>query len=284
MGDLGSLDFSNQDLRNRSFRGRNLNGADFRGSDIRGCDFSGAQLVGANFERARTGQTRRQGFLPLVVTGACALALAYGLAQMIFAALGQTPEQPTWISVVMLHIFSGVAGAGSASGALLGWLSRAGWAGMYLSGVCSAALTGFFYVGSYFDQSLEAAIAGAVAGAILTAILGLTVRRQIGILFPAMGAVAAYGFSFLMWTTAIAHLNAAQYVWGFCLGALSLVYVGFVICSLRGIGHGISQLMGTSFRGADITNAQFDQANLGKADFSGVRGRPKVWSDSGNEK
>ncbi|MBD1919226.1 MULTISPECIES: pentapeptide repeat-containing protein [Cyanophyceae] len=273
MGDLDSLDFSNRDLRNRSFRGRNLSGADFEGSDIRGCNFGHAQLVGANFERARTGQTRRQVFLPLVVAGAFALALAYGLSHMVFGALGQTPEQSAWMSVVMLHIFSGVAGVGSASRALFGWGGRVGRAGMHLSGVCSAALVGFFYLGNYFDQSLKAAIAGAVAGAGLAVVFGLMAKKPMGVIIPALGAIAAYGFSFLVWTAAIAHLSARQYIWGVCLGALSLAYVGFAICSLQALGHGVSQLIGTSFRGANLTNAQFDQGNLKNTDFSKAIGR-----------
>lgn len=273
MGGLNSLNFSNQDLRNRSFRGRNLSGADFKGSDIRGCDFGHAQLVGANFERARTGQTRRQVFLPLVVAGAFALALAYGLSQMVFGALGQTPEQSAWMSVVMLHIFAGVAGVGSASRALCGWGVRVGRAGIYLSGVCSAALTGFFYLGSYFDQNPQAAIAGAVAGAGLAVVFSLMAKQPMGVIIPAMGAVAAYGFSFLVWTAAIAHVSAGQYIWGICLGALSLVYGGFAICSLQTVGHGASQLIGTSFRGANLTNARFDQGNLKSTDFSQAIGR-----------
>ncbi|MEP0903296.1 pentapeptide repeat-containing protein [Nodosilinea sp. FACHB-13] len=273
MGGLDSLDFSNRDLRNRSFRGRNLSGADFRGSDIRGCDFGQAQLVGANFERARTGQTRRQVFLPLMVAGAFALALAYGLSQMVFGALGQTPEQSAWMSVVMLHIFAGVAGTGSASRALVGRDVSASRAGLYLSGVCSAALAGFFYLGSYFDQNLKAAIAGAIAGASLAIVFSLMAKKPMRVFIPAMGAIAAYGFSFLIWTAAIAHLSARQYIWGVCLGALSLVYVWFAICSLRAVGHGVSQLIGTSFRGANLTNAQFDQGNLKNTDFSKAIGR-----------
>ena len=272
MGGLNSLDFSNRDLRNRSFRGRDLSGADFRGADIRGCDFGHAQLVRANFERARTGQTRRQVFLPLGVAGGLALALAYGLSHMVFGALGQTPEQPAWMSVVMLHIFSGVAGVSSASRALVGW-GVIGRAGLYLSGACSAALIGFFYLGSYFDQSLKAAIAGAVAGAGLAIVLSLMAEKPMGVIVPAMGTMAAYGFSFLVWTAAIAHLSARQYIWGVGLGALSLVYVGFALCSLRAVGYGVSQLTGTSFRGANLTNAQIHQGNLKNTDFSKANGQ-----------
>jgi hypothetical protein len=275
MNDLDPLNFSNRDLRNRSFRGKNLNGVDFSGADIRGCDFSYSRLVGANFERARAGQTSRQVLPPLLIAGILALVSANGVARLIFASLGQTPAQASWFSVMMLHIFSGVSGIGSASRVLLGLDSRVGKVAMYLSGICSGALMTFFYAGSYSGNNSQTAIAGAIVGAGFVAILNLIVRRPMAILVLAMGAVAAYGFSFLIWTVASACFSTERYEWGICSGALSLVYVWFVICSLRTIGHEISQLIGTSFQGADITNTQFDQADLKNTDFSRVIGHPR---------
>lgn len=275
MNDVDPLNFSNRDLRNRSFKGKSLNGADFSGADIRGCDFHHAQLVAANFERVRAGQTSRQLLPPLLIAGILALLAANGSARLIFAALGQTPAQASWVSVVVLHIFLGVAGAGAASWGLLGLDSRAGRLGMDLSGLCSGALTAFFYAGSAADNHSQAAIAGAVAGAGLVGILRLIDRRPTALAILAMGAVAAYGFAFLIWTVAITCLNTQRYGWGLGLGAFSLGYVWFAVCSLRAISPAISQLIGTSFRGADLTNARFDQANLKNTDFARATGRPE---------
>jgi hypothetical protein len=273
MRDSDSLNFSNRDLRNRSFRGKNLNGVNFSGSDIRGCDFSRAQLVAANFEHARAGATRRQLVPPILIAGILAIASANGVAQLAFASLGQTPAQPAWFSVVVLHLFAAVAGVGAASRAFLGFHSRAGQIGMYLGGICAAALVTFFYGGSFSGNSSQVAIVGAIVGAGLMAILSLVARRQMSIPSLTMGAVAAYGFSFLSWTVATTCFFTGRYMWGLGLGALSCLYVWFVVCALRTIGYEISHRIGTSFRGADITDAQFDQAHLQQADFSGVLGR-----------
>lgn len=287
MRDLESLNFSNRDLRNRSFRGKNLNGVNFSGADIRGCDFSRAQLVAANFERVRAGQTRRQIVPPILSAGILAIVSANGVAQLAFASLGQTPAQPAWFSVVLLHLFSGIAGGGAASRALLGFnaragsfKARAGQFGMYLGGICSAALVMFFYAGSFSGNSSQVAIAGAMIGAGLMAILGVVARQQMAIPSLAMGAVAAYGFSFLSWTVAATCFITERQTWGLCLGALSCLYVWFVVCALRTIGHDISQRIGTSFRGADITQAQFERAQLPHTDFSRAVGRPQDSSAS----
>ena len=275
MKDQNSPNFSNQDLRNRSFRSKALNEVDFSGSDIRGCDFSQAQLVAARFDRARTGQTNRQIFPPILVSGIFAFALAQGAAQLIFASLGQAPSQSAWVSSVILHLFLGGAATGAASPMVLGFNSRVGRLGIYLSGLFSGALTLFFYAGSYFNNNSQAAIVGVVAGAGLMAALSWVARRPMAVSILAMGAVAAYGFAFLTWTTAIAYLTAKHYGLGLGLGAISLAYGWVAVCSVGGMGQAISQLIGTSFRGADLTNAQFEQANLKNTDFSKAIGRPQ---------
>ncbi|MBD2683435.1 MULTISPECIES: pentapeptide repeat-containing protein [Nostoc] len=48
-------DFSGQNLRGRSFQNQDLALADFSGSDIQGTDFSGANLARANFYKAKAG-------------------------------------------------------------------------------------------------------------------------------------------------------------------------------------------------------------------------------------
>ncbi|MBV9384863.1 MAG: pentapeptide repeat-containing protein [Chroococcidiopsidaceae cyanobacterium CP_BM_ER_R8_30] len=50
-----SPDFSAQDLRGRSFAGLDLSGANFSAADIRGTDFSHAILRGANFSQVKAG-------------------------------------------------------------------------------------------------------------------------------------------------------------------------------------------------------------------------------------
>jgi len=55
-----SQDFSNQNLRGRSFQGQDLTNADFSYADLRGANFRGAILNGANFSYAKAGLKRRR--------------------------------------------------------------------------------------------------------------------------------------------------------------------------------------------------------------------------------
>ncbi|MGG6295860.1 pentapeptide repeat-containing protein [Leptolyngbya sp. AN02str] len=270
MSDVSRLDFSNRNLRNRSFQGKNLIGADFRGADIRGCNFGNAELIGANFEQARAGATSQQ-LLPLVAMAlGFAGMLAYGASHLVFASLGQTPEQPAWLSVVVLHLFLGMAGAGAASRPLLRWHSPLGRWAMDISGMCSGALTGFFYVGSAANENAQAAIAGAVVGAGVMAALRVRFAKRMAVVMPAMGAVAAYGFAFLVWTVAIAWLQTERYGWSLLLGTISLIYIWCVVRALRAARDAMRRLTGTSFAGANITQARFDPTMFNQADFSGV--------------
>lgn len=50
-----AVSFMGQDLQNRSFEGQNLEGADFSYANLRGTDFTGANLKGANFRYSQIG-------------------------------------------------------------------------------------------------------------------------------------------------------------------------------------------------------------------------------------
>jgi hypothetical protein len=274
MGDSGPPNFSNRDLRNRSFRGQPLNGVDFSGSDLRGCDFSQAQLVGANFAGVKIGPTTRQTTISILIAGIVGLVTANGVAQLVFAALGQTPAQSHWGAVVMLYSFLGLAGAGAASFIGLRGNSPIARTGLYVCGICAGALTAFFYAGSYSDNNGQVAIAGAITGGLLMALLSWQLKRAIRIPILVMGAVSAYGFAYLVGTLAIAFLHAQQYGWSLGVGAVSLLYGWVAVRSLAALRHEINQRIGTSFRGADLTNAHFDQATLNHTDFSKALGSP----------
>ncbi|NER33663.1 MAG: pentapeptide repeat-containing protein [Oscillatoria sp. SIO1A7] len=71
-----AADFSGQNLQARSFRGQDLTGANFSKTDIRSADFTNAKLVGADFSGAETGLQRRWEIIIL----SCSL--------LLFAVLG----------------------------------------------------------------------------------------------------------------------------------------------------------------------------------------------------
>ena len=266
--------FANQDLRNRSFKGQNLNGADFSSSDIRGCDFSHTLLRGANFERVKAGQTPRQLITLVGIAVVVALVTANAFSQMIFGVLGRTAAERGWSFVIALYVSLAIAGTFCAARAMTGSRSIAGRVATIVSGAASGALLGFFYGGSTTNNNAQMAIAGAVMGGLVIAIAIIfrVGSRFIAVAVLVAGAVAGYGFAFLVGTIAITYLSVQKLVGGIIWGTLSIAYIGLTITSLTLTVREIRDACGTSFRGADLTNARFDNGTLQNTDFRGAVG------------
>jgi hypothetical protein len=259
--------FSHKNLRDRSFKGQNLIGVNFSGSDLRGCDFSQAQLVGANFQNIRTGRTLKQ-VLPFgIVVIVVALLLFYVLSRLIFASLGQTPEDPAWTYVLVLYGILGLAGMSAADKFKpLNVIFRS------VSAAASSALLGFFYVGSWTQDNPKFAIAGAIAFGLIAAGASFWNCQAIAIALTTARAITRYGLAFLVATVAINHLST-QNPWGLLWGFLSMLYIQFSITALLSLVQQFKQIGGTSFRGATVTHANFDHAKLSPTtDFSNAIG------------
>lgn len=264
--------FANRDLRNRSFRGQILNGADFSGSDIRGCDFSKAQLINANFQQAKTGLSRRQQW----IYGAIALVsfvLMFDLvSQLAFSSLGQTTDDRAWRFVVALHVVLALAGLGTAAKFLLGRQRYGAWAEIG-SSVLSAALVGFFYAGSSSGNNPTIATLGAFAAAGATALMRWRLgcrTSSLNIVTAVAGTVCAYGFSFWVGATAIALLSVQRFAMGILISLLTLLCLWLTVASGRLLIQEMRSAIGTCFRGATLTHAQFDPVKLPNTDFSFV--------------
>ena len=102
-------------------------------------------------------------------------------------------------------------------------------------------------------------------------------RRFISVILSITATVSTYGFAFLIGTRAIAFLVTKNLVWGFCLRFLSLIYIAFTFISLRYTAKKMTAYSVTSFRGSDLTKANFDNAKLGISDFTGAVGRANVF-------
>jgi uncharacterized protein YjbI with pentapeptide repeats len=260
----GSPNFANQDLRNRSFRGQVLNYADFSGSDLRGCDFSRASLVGATFDRARLGASGRQWATLGTIALVTALLMGHAVSQMVFGAMGQTPAEPAWNYVVALYISLGIAGT-------IGFVPLKPPSIrkllQLLAATASGALLGFFYGGSTTGDNPQVAVAAALAGGLAA---NFSLRWRAGrMALTIAAAVAAYGFAFLMGTTALAYLAALRPLAGFSLSLLTLIYLWLTLKAFVLASAEIRQFPGTSFRAADLTHASFANVDLKHADFKG---------------
>lgn len=263
-------DFTDRDLRNVSFGGRNLEGADFSGADIRGCDFSHAILTNANFESVKAGRE------PIKFFGSSAIALIVGLAsfhaysQMLFGIVGLTAEDPASVYTYPLQICLGIAALGS----LVKTRHKiATIIAIALSSAASGALLGFFYLGTIAAKNPTLATWGAVAGAILFVCLALWQRRgRMQVAIAALGAVAAYGLTFLFVARASAYLSVGRIGWGMAWSGLSLALLAATIAGLCLTRQQIERQSTTSFRHADLTEANLAKARWGSTDFSSAIG------------
>jgi uncharacterized protein YjbI with pentapeptide repeats/uncharacterized protein (DUF697 family) len=80
-----SQDYAGQSLKGKSFTGQDLTGANFSRADIRGADFSGANLTGTNFSYAKAGLT--DVWKAVLLAGLFVLALLSGGLSLVLSTL-----------------------------------------------------------------------------------------------------------------------------------------------------------------------------------------------------
>ncbi|MEH2070039.1 MAG: pentapeptide repeat-containing protein [Nostoc sp.] len=283
-----ALDFSGQNLRGRNFKGRkDLTGANFSYADIRGANFSGANLTGASFSHATAGLQKRWAiFLVLVswlLSGVSGFLWAFNgyVVSLIFIKPNSDNQTISWITLILLIAFffliirqglaaglgSGVfsvafavafavivAVARSGDGAFVGAGTFAG-AGVVVVAIAVAvagagALAGSVAVAG--ASSVAGFVAGAVAGSIaIDGAVALAVARAIGGALAVAFAVAGAGS-----------------------GTLLSIYIAWQAMKgdekhslIRNIAIAFAATGGTSFRGANLTNADFTQATLKSTDL-----------------
>ena len=258
--------FKNQPLQARSFQQQILNGADFSGADIRGCNFNNAQLVGANFERVKAGLSPQK----LMILSGIAIALLVGdaVSRLIFGALGQIPNSSAWSFVLVLYGVLGLAGASAGISSLKSISLKTSRLAGTLSAVLSGALLGFFYAGSASGNNPSIAIGGTIAaGLVMFAASVFLHQALIKIAIATLTTVTTYGAAFMLGATASASLSA-QHGIGFAYAIAAFVYVWLALNSLKSMIRSLKLASTTSFKGANLTDARFDQAALNHTDFS----------------
>jgi hypothetical protein len=261
--------FADQDLHHRSFKRQCLNGADFSGADLRGCNFEAAQLIGANFANASMGQTARQRFVWLSVAIGVALLIGDASLRLIFGSIGQSPDDRSWTYVLVLYAVLSLTGLTMGSWTIAKLPFRLQMLAGQTTGALSGALLGFFQVGSAANNHPSAAIAGAIGGALLGFSLSFWLKRtSVAIGLAAAGTVVTYGATFFIGTTALSFLSVQRFQWGILLSLPTVLYLWLTWRSLRFISWQIRTAIGTSFRGADLTNANFAAVDLRQTDLT----------------
>ncbi|NEU81096.1 pentapeptide repeat-containing protein [Nostoc sp. UIC 10630] len=296
-----ALDFSGQNLRGRNFKGRqDLAGANFSYADIRGANFTNANLTGANFSHAKAGLQRRWAILLVFVS--CLLSGLSGfvwslngyLVSLIFNQSSLHNQIVGWTTLILLIAFFLTTihqGVGTLAGAVAFVIAGAvvfatavGTA-VVLVGVSGEGISGSVAGSGAGALALAFAVAGSVVGS--GALAGAFAIAKTGAaLFAGSFAIAGTGAVFLAIFGVLTFLGGADFNIRISVtnaaGALVLDGSGILLSiyiswrAMKGdekysLVHNLAIAFaatgGTSFRGADLTNADFTQATLKSTDF-----------------
>ncbi|MCP6760018.1 MAG: pentapeptide repeat-containing protein [Fischerella sp. CENA71] len=292
------LDYSGQNLRGRSFKGQNLTGANFSKADIRGANFSNAILKDVDFTSAKAGLQRRWviGLLiiscfVLAVSGYLSIIISSSLAY-IFKFTNTLEFLGGIIALVIVVVFCIItirkgltAGFGFLAGALavavaipIAILYAFVLADAGFVGVAGAIALGVVLgVGFAFTVAIAFAVSGAFAFAVAGAIggAGAFVVAVAGPIAGAFAGAVAGAFAFAAGAFAV---NIAGAFVVTIVGAVALilfsVYIGRRSLAgdekdawLRSVALAFTATGGTSFRNADLTDADFTSATLKNTDF-----------------
>lgn len=296
-------EFHGANLRGADFRGKNLAGADFSHANIRGADFSNAVLVGANFSHAKAGLPTSK--IICLIALSLILALFAGLISAYAGAyLGDLLSNEIYghsffgfVALITLVIFLIVI-FWQGLGATLAIVAEA-------VAACLIAAIAFFpenqaghnlSVGSILTAvTLAGTMAGvghiAVAVAI-ERILALPGAKALTLFIALIGVVLGtlFGVKAEESTPLESVLVAFLITVFISLVAIAYgIYVGWqaitghkkyrIICSLA---IALVAKGGTSFRGANLTDANFTQATLKSVDFRNATLTRTCWFQSQN--
>jgi hypothetical protein len=274
----GIRDFSGKNLAGRSFRGQDLSGACFSGADLRGTDFTDAILNGANFTGVKSGLLPLQKLM-VFLASLISSALLGGLAGWVDALVelefhnsdgfgGIAPKvSAKWIVLVILLVFGYVA-------------QRYGLTTGFNTFVITVVVAG---IGAFISSSFVAIASGLAIAVTVVAfiavvtsivvILALTTALSVSLTAAAI-VIAAFApvFTWIAAPTA----GESAVVLAITVTLIS-AYIGWQAFQgddrhavLWGIAENFATRQGTSFRGADLTGADFSQAKLKSTSFSGA--------------
>ncbi|WP_026736118.1 pentapeptide repeat-containing protein [Fischerella sp. PCC 9605] len=283
------LDFSGQNLRGRSFEGRkDLEGANFSRADIRGADFTNANLRDANFSYAKAGlQCWSTAFLIAVLLFLSGLAgYASGITGVISSEVLFSPTRLNssvggLISSMMLAGFfiaavrkgftaalvvvAGiVAGSVAILGAVLGTVFGSEGINAIVQAAWSVAGLGAWSLAGIFTGALT------VFGSTFVAMAWVLAAFETVVWVSAMAAAVVI-FSRVFEQTALAWPVTAAVAMAITLLG---IYTGWrtlaeeeKFISVRQIAVAFAATGGTSFPGADLTDAHFTAATLKNTDL-----------------
>jgi hypothetical protein len=277
--ELGERNFRRQNLKGKCFRGEDLSGCDFSGCDIRGTDFTNAILTGVDFTNATCGLKKRQAMtlLAVLVAAAIILGLVAGIvgafADVRFFSADETDQAAfAWITPIVIMGFTFVSLTRSMSVGF-GIFALAFVIATVGALISSTAIPVAASVATAIAvNSLVAGATAAVSSLMVAAVLAFRITIA---LIVAGGFVGAFivGILYIDATVPTSSIASAVSVAAIVLPLAA--YVGWR--ALKGdrkhtitwvTANFLATKWGTSFRGADLTDANFSRAVLKSTDFS----------------
>ncbi|MDJ0845463.1 pentapeptide repeat-containing protein [Crocosphaera sp.] len=283
----GRRDFSGECLRGQKFAGKDLSGAIFRGCDIRGANFTSATLRDTDFSKATAGLQKRWmiglllATLLLIALSSVCSAFVGVLSSLTFNSSSIEAQVAGWTSLIMMLLFCiisyfRVLGAGLGAFAFaFAFVFAFAFAGAVAAIVALApALAIVGAVASVVAVAVAVPVAGAgvLAGAFFVA--GLS-----AFLFATVLAFAvAFAVTTFVPVATVVPVNVAL-ARAFAVAvavALTLFASYLAYRAMKGdprdawiptFAMAFAATGGTTFRKANLTDANFTQATLKSTDF-----------------
>ncbi len=286
--------YAGQNLRGRSFKGQDLSGADFSGADLRGADFTNSVLRGANFAKAETGVQKRwvafQLVIPLIMSalsGFLAAFTGYWLVAFFSPNYISSYTITPAISMILIIavLFFAIIRQGFTAEAFGTVAVAVAVAGAGAAGAKAEAAVAVAVAGSVAGSG-AVAVAGSVVGAVALSVAGSVagagaVAVAMVVIVIVYGAVVVYGAVAMVGAgaRAVAIVGARD---GAVAGVAAIILLSIYVTwrTLKGdpkfnillkLGIAFASIGGTSFRGTDLCDADFTEANLKSSDFLNSR-------------
>jgi uncharacterized protein YjbI with pentapeptide repeats len=290
-----SQSFYQANLCGKSFKGQNLSGVNFSYANIQGADFTDATLVGADFTNSLAGLQKRWSFglifASLILVFVAGLDTGYSGAAIGIIFVKQSNNGINLllsISTTLILIIFGFVSAQRGLGAEIGILSVILAATVPLI----TAISPYEFTADTVIQSIT--IAGSISGIVTGSLATSVIQAISGRKFSTLSIILTLIGAFIGTSLGIPGSNFNEQASGIIFAVLmSAILIGLNIyfankanlgdprfSLIRVLTITLCAIKSTSFRNANLVNANFTQAKLKHTDFRAAVLKNTNWHGS----
>jgi len=273
-----TVDYSKKNLQKSSFKNENLVRTSFAGSDLRGADFSGADLSGANLSKVKTGITPLNTSLIFIVALVVSLLSGYvamlagTTIQNMLNSVDSKVRTAGIVSIILVVVFIAYYYWKGGRTVIRNFLIPAILISVVLGVVSYLADLGTGRGMLFLVLALLLVIVMVTIGTVARALAGVLSSTFLFILVAVggsmFGTTVGGGIGTVIMAISCALISKRA------LGGAD----GFE--SLRKIASFITGKWGTSFRNANLANADFSSSKIHNADFTNADLSSVNWGSS----